>query len=299
MGTRDRRASKTVGRGAALLALTMALGMTLGCDEGGAPEAQRALLQEHVPRVKELLRQDRERHRAGVREAAQLLKRGFGVPDAETRERQMRVALGRIQQPAARGSVPQFIASPMAFLAAVDIDGTVIARDSDEDHMAGQQWKERYASVREALEEGNVTYELAEFPAIEEGQPSSFSMIFTAPVQHEGQRVGAVTAGIPLWREAQRLSRQLRIDHAEAIEAGLTLWVYMYRGDRVFYGPDAPPELNEVVPDAATRQAGLERSPGGFTRDLQLYTRWYGYAVVPTPAIGEDAGIIVFRAEAP
>jgi hypothetical protein len=120
-----------------------------------------------------------------------------------------------------------------------------------------------------------------------------------APARRHGVIVGAVVAGIPLWREAQRLSRQMRVDHAPEIEQGLTLWAYLYKGDRIFYGPDAPPELNDVLPDAATRTEGLARSAGGFTGQFQAFRRWYGFAVVPTPGIAEDIGLIVLRAEAP
>ncbi|MCB9622647.1 MAG: hypothetical protein H6723_04835 [Sandaracinus sp.] len=278
--------------------LTLSL-LALGCGPEGAPQSRRALLDEHVPALKRVIQQDRERHYAGIVVAANLVARGFLVEDAAEQERGMRVALRRIQEPAARGNVPHFVASPMSFLAAVGSDGIVIARDSDDDQMKGQDFAERYASVRAALEQGRVGYELAEFAAEEEGAPPSYSMIFVAPARHHGEVVGAVVAGIPLWREAERLSRQMRVDHAPEIEQGLTLWAYMYKGDRVFYGPEAPPELNEALPDAATRAAGLQRSAGGFTGEFQAFRRWYGYVVVPTPGVGEDVGLIVLRAEKP
>ncbi len=279
-----------------LLALTL---LATGCGPEGAPESQRQILREHVPSLKRHLQQDRERHYAGVVEAARLVAPGFLVEDRGSRERQMRTALRRIQEPAARGNVPHFVASPMSFLAAIGSDGIVIARDSEDDQMKGQDFAARYATVRAALERGRVGYELAEFAAEEEGAPPSYSMIFVAPARRAGEIVGAVVAGIPLWREAERLSRQMRVDFAPQIERGLTLWAYLYKGDRVFYGPEAPPELNEALPDAATRAAGLQRSVGGFTGEFQAFRRWYGYAVVPMPGVADDVGLIVLRAEAP
>lgn len=286
-------------RSSSLSLVVALLAGVVACGPDGAPESQRAILREHVPSLKRHLQQDRERHYAGIVEAARLVAPGFLVEDPGSRERQMRSALRRIQEPAARGTVPHFVASPMSFLAAVGSDGIVIARDSDEDQMKGQDFAARYASVRAALDNGAHGYELAEFAAEEEGAPPSYSMIFVAPSRRSGEIVGAVVAGIPLWREAERLSRQMRVDHAPEIEQGLTLWAYIYKGDRVFYGPEAPPELNEALPDAATRTAGLQRSPGGFTGQFQAFRRWYGFAVVPTPGIAEDVGLIVLRAEAP
>ncbi len=281
----------------ALVPMCAAMLLSAACGPEGAPATQRTILQEDIPRIKEMLEQDRHKHRAGIREAARMLRRGFLVEDSETRERQMRVALRRIQQPAARGSVSQFISSPMSFLAAIDTDGVVIARDSENDQMRGLPFGERYPTVAAALSEGTEGREIGEFPSLEEGEPPSYSILFTAPVVNRGERVGAVVAGIPLWREAQRLSNQMRIDHASEIQDGLIVWVYVYKADRVFYGPDTPPEVNDIVPDHAARTAGLAASPGGFTGDLQLHGRWYGYAVVPVPSLGEDIGVVMMRSD--
>ena len=270
---------------------------TVACGPEGAPNAQRQLLREHVPRLKEVIALDRSRHRDGVIEAAHRLRRGFLVEDHETRERQMRQVMTQLQEPP-RG-VGAFIASPMSFLAAIDRDGIVIARDSEDDQMKGEDFGERFEVVANALQNGQVGMGLGEFPALEEGEPSSFSILFVAPARHEGEIVGAVVAGIPFWREAQRLSRQLRVELATDIEQGLIVWAYIYKGDCIFYSPEAPPEVTEVLPDAAARRAGLERSPGGFTGDVRLHTKWYGFAVVPIPTLGEDVGLVVARADIP
>src|SRR5690606_3254035 len=80
-----------------LLAIT--LGLFAACGPDGAPESQRAILREHVPSMKRHLQQDRERHYAGIVEAARLVAPGFLVEDPAARERQMRTALRRIQEP--------------------------------------------------------------------------------------------------------------------------------------------------------------------------------------------------------
>lgn len=272
---------------------------TTGCGPDGAPNARRLLLEEHVPRIKELVRQDREKTRRGVSTAAARFARGFGVADPASRENQMRTALNRVQEPP-RG-IPEFIASPMSFLTAVGADGVVIARDgqAENDRMKGIDFGERYEVIRTALSSGQPGYELAEFGGGEGADESSFSMMFVAPSRANGEVVGVMAAGIPLWREAQRLSRQLRLDHAQDIQQGLVLWAYIYKGDRVFASPEAPNELTNALPDAATRRAGLERSTGGFTGDIRAFHKWYGYAVVPLTGIGDDVGLIVVRADIP
>lgn len=269
------------------------------CGPDGAPNAQRMLLSEHVPRIQEIVRGDREKTWEGVQVAAERFARGFEVADPSSREAQMRVALERVQEPP-RG-IPQFIASPMSFLAAVGPDGVVIARDggAENDRMKGQDYGGRYPVVRGALA-GQVGYELGEFGSdAEDPEQTSYSMLFAAPAHRNGQVVGAMVAGIPLWRESQRISRQLRLDHAPQIEQGLILWAFMYKGDRVFPSPDSPTEVSSEVPTAEERAAGLANSPGGFTGQKQLYGKWYGFAVVPLPTLGEDVGVIVFRADAP
>ncbi len=281
-------------RRTALCALFMLV--LASCGPQGAPNAQRTILREHIPRIKEILRRDRTRHRAGVVEAAHRLRRGFLVEDHERREREMRRVLQQLQEPP-RG-IGAFITSPMTFLAAVDADGVVIARDSDDDYMKGQNFAERYPSVRDALQ-GQVTQAIGEFEALEEGGASSYSILFAAPARHEERIVGAVVAGIPLWRESQRLSRQLRVELAPEVERGLIVWVYLYKGDRVFASLEAPPEVTEKLPDPATRAAGLARSPGGFTGEVRIHGKWYGYGVVPMPGVGEDIGVIVMRADPP
>jgi hypothetical protein len=281
------------------IVITVAL-VAAGCGEEGAPEARRTVREEHLPRVKEIVREDMDRHRQGIRDAAERLAPGFQVEDPAERERQMRTALRLVRTPP-RG-VPEFIASPMTFLAAVGSDGKVIARDwaserdvregeAPPDPMRGADFGRHYPVVRRTLREGVSGYGLGEFPP-EGGPESSISMLFVAPARRDGQVVGAVVAGIPLWRMAQRLSTQLRTEHASEIERAGVLWAYIYKDDRLF-SLGTPPELEEMLPNGATREAGLRRSPGGFTGQFQAFTRWYGYGVMPLRRIGDDVGVLI------
>jgi hypothetical protein len=270
-----------------------------GCEDDDAAHARKRLRQQHVPALRSIVEKDKAQHLEGVEIAAERLAGGFAIEDPEVRERQLRSALEQVQMASASPKVRirQLVVSPMGFLAAIDDRGRVIARDADPDPMKGEDFSERYDVVRKALEDAETGYGLGEFAGTG-GSESSWSMLFAAPVRREGEVVGAVLAGIPLWRMAQRLSRQLRLEHANEIGQGLVLWAYLYKGDRLFHF-GTPPELDEVVPDASTRQAGLRKNPDGFTGAVQVHGRTYGYAVAPMEAIGPDCGVIAFRADAP
>lgn len=275
---------------AAALSLT-----ALGCDAQDASNARRQIRETHMTEVRDIVAEDLSRHRQGVEKAAAKLAPGFVREDPAVREREVRAALRLLQEPP-RG-IPEFIASPMSFLAAVGADGVVIARDADPDAMKGMDFGEMFPVVRRALSEGRAGFALGEFATDEESE-SSWSMLFVAPSRREGRVVGAVVAGIPLWRMAQRLSNQLRVERAPQIEQGLVLWVYLYKGDRIFHF-GTPPELEDLVPNASARATGLAGSAGGFTGQGQKLGKVYGFGVMPLPRIGDDVGVIVLRGDPP
>jgi hypothetical protein len=275
----------------ALSALALA-----ACGETGAANARRKLREVHVPEVKRMLRDDVSRHLAGVARAAERIAPGFTavLPDESTRERQMRVALRKLHEPP-RG-VPQLIASPMTFLAALRPDGRVFVRDADPDPMQGLALGALFPSVTQALAERRPAFAFGEFPRTETGDPSP-SLVFAAPslARDDGRVVGGAALGIPLWRLEQRISRQLQLDHAS--EAGVVLWSYVYRGDELIATRGAHPDLDTIAPDGSTRRAGLTRSPGGFTLEREQYGRWYGFAVLPLPMFGADVGVVLVRSD--
>lgn len=287
-----------MGRAAIIGWMLLGALLAFGCEPDGAPGARRAILEEHVPRVKELLRQDREKHWEAIQEAAERLGPGFAVEPPDSRERQMRTALKRVQE-LPRG-IAGLVVSPISFLAALDADGTVIARDvdDDDDTMQGQDFAERFPPVAAALETGRPQMALVDFTTEDNAEEdvNRSSLMFVGPAHQGGEVVGAAVAGIPLWREAQRLSRQIRVDLAPEIESGLIVWVLMYQGDQLIVPPDAPTEITSELPDQATLFAKLDEQPNGYTGEFQAFQKWYGYAVVPTPTFGEDVGVVVLRA---
>lgn len=269
--------------------------MLAGCDNE-ARDAQRTILETHVPEIKRYLASDLERGVAGVQRAAERLERGFVVEDRERQTREMRLALRLLRQPP-RG-IDELMISPISFIAAVDSQGIVICRDNEPDHMTGFAAGEEFALVRRALTEGQSGYALDAFPSLVADHAPSHTVLYAAPVRHEERVVGAVLTGAPLWRTAQRLTRQLHSDYAADMQRNppLVLWVYLYRGEELFHR-GTPADLDEAVPDGEARRAGLAEHPDGFSGQIMQFGRWYGYGVAPLPELGPEVGVIVFRSD--
>jgi hypothetical protein len=281
------RTSKTL----LLVLFSISMALLLGACEEGAQHCQQQIIREHAPRVREIVREDIERGVSGVSSAATKLARGFLIEDHERRQNEMRTALHLLRQPP-RG-IPELMISPISFLAAVDEHGIVIARDATPDPMVGFDAGQAFGIVRRALEGGEAGYALEEFPNLLPDQPGSRTVLYAAPVRHQGRIVGVVLAGTPLWRTAQRVGRQIQAEEAEDIRNGGILWVYLFESERLHHH-GTPSDMDSVVPDATARAAGLERSPGGFTGELAQFGRWYGYGVFPLPRIAPDVGAVVF-----
>lgn len=265
----------------------------VACGDDGAPNARRVIREQHAAEAKKIVADDIARHLEGIAAAGERVGPGFQVEDTTLRGKQMRTALRLLTKPP-RG-IPQLIASARTFTAAVEPGGVVIATDAkeDRDRMTGVNLGERFEVVRQALA-GRTGYAVDEFPPLEEGGEGSVSLLFAAPAKKGDEVVGAVLTGIPLWRLSQRLSKQLQLDHVS--EKGAIVWVYVYRGDKLHYF-GTPPDLDNMVPDAATRRAGLAGSAGGFTGELLLYSRWYGFGVLPIRALGPELGVVIFRSD--
>ena len=268
--------------------LFLGLAALAGCENSAAVERTRTQLRDvDYPRVQALVEQDLANHQSGVVKAADKLAPGFSVSDPGKREAQVRAALRILQEP--KRGIDEFVASPMSFLAAVGLDGVVIARDRDPDRMKGQDFKSRFDPVARALE-GTASTGLGEFYAEDPDAPSSWSILFAAPSVRDGKVLGAVLAGIPLSRLAQRLSRQFRVEQ----KAGAPVWVYLYKGNRLFHW-DTPPEVDALVRDPAARATALSASPTGYTEKARLQGELQVYGVSPLALLGPDLGTIIFR----
>ena len=292
MGMSIRRAHSKLTCLPLLLALGLAQ-LALACGPDGAPHARQVVRDTHAGEVKSIVLDDIKRHLRGVQKAGDKIGRGFAVEDAKVRREQMRMALRLLSRPP-RG-VPELIGSARTFLAAVDPAGVVLATDAkqEDDRMSGVQLATKFAVLRDALA-GKTGYAIDQFPALEKGTEGSVSLLFAAPSKRDGQVVGAVLAGIPLWRLAQRLGKQLQLDHAS--EKGAILWVYVLHGDKLHHF-GTPPDLDSILPTTQALRTSLKQSPGGFTGELFQFGRWYGYGVLPIRVLGSDASVMIVRSD--
>jgi hypothetical protein len=269
--------------------------LCIACGPDGAPNARKVIRETHAREVKKLVTEDVQRHLVGVEKAAERIVRGFAVSDPTEREAQMRTALRLLTKPP-RG-IPELIASARSFTAAIEPSGVVLATDApkDRDRMTGVNLGDEFQLVKNALA-GQTGYAIDQFPAIEKDSEGSVSLLFAAPSRKDGQVIGAVLTGIPLWKLSQRLGKQLQLDHAPELMKGAVIWVYVYREPQLHYFA-TPPDLDTLVPDAAARKAGLSRSAGGFTAEVAQYGRWYAYGVLPLRLLGPDTGVVIFRSD--
>lgn len=250
-----------------------------------------------MPAIARMTREDMSRVMAGVREAAERLRAGLADEPGPLRERGIRSALKRLQEPP-RG-VDALMTAPISFLAAVAPDGVVIARDAEPDRMRGFDLGGAAPVVKSALVPGVYGAALTELPgsggdaAAAGDAPPSVTVLFAAPAFARGAVVGAIVAGLPLPRISRRMSRQLQLESARNV--GQIDWVLLVRGARSFPYPSFPPELVGMVPSESDRAKHLAESPGGYTGHFRQFGRAYGYGVMPLPRIGEGVVAVVFR----
>jgi hypothetical protein len=270
--------------------LALALVLSCACGPSGAPKARAAHAHAGSPRVEKFVLEVIQRHSEGLAHAADRVSAGFVRAEPAQLETDMRQVLKVIRS--TKRGVPELVISPMSFIAVVGKDGKCIARDSDPDPMKGMDLAKLYPVVQDALN-GKAGYAMAEFEGEDPKNPS-VTILMAAPSHYKGQVVGAMVLGIPLWRLQQLLSKQLQMELGG--KAGVVLWVYVYRGAELHHH-GSPPDLDKLVPDEASRNAGYAKSPGGFTSELQQYGYWYGYGVRPLRILGPDIGVVIFRME--
>jgi hypothetical protein len=292
------------------VAVAACVALLAACSREHASGARAKIRKEHAPYVAKLVVEDLQRHTVGLRKAAERIGAGFVKVTGEQQATEMRQVFTLLRSP--KKGVPELIISPMSFIAAVDMNGVVIARNGDDDRMKGMDLGADFPVVKAALQ-GHEGYQIGEFQSLEKGGEPSASIVMAAPAHYGGQVVGALVLGIPLWRLQQRLSKQLQMEEAgkpsgdegggagEGAQAAkdkgapsVVIWVYLYRGDKLHHH-GTPRDLDKLVPDAKARAAGYATSPGGFTGEAVQFGYWYGYGVRPLRVLGDDVGMVVFR----
>lgn len=267
--------------------------LLLACGVDDAPVARAKVRREHAPRAAAIVLEDLVNHTRGLRYAANRIAAGFVKVQGDQQDHDMRQVLRLVQNP--KKGVPELVISAMSFIAVVDKNGVVIARDldRDKDQMKGMNLAESFPSVKAALA-GTEGYEIGAFKT--KGGEPAVTIVMAAPARYQGEIVGAMVLGIPLWRLQQRITKQLQGEEAGKKDASAVLWAYVYHGDKL-HMHGTPPDLDQLVPDGKARKAGLAKNPGGYTGAVAQYGYWYGYGVRPLRVLGPDVGLVVFRME--
>ncbi|MEM1417338.1 MAG: hypothetical protein AAGH15_20740 [Myxococcota bacterium] len=284
-------------------ALAILLLACFACDEGGAPAEMRTLRSADVPAYLRMVGEDREKLFRGVQEAARRVVPAFRDPDVDASERASRVTTMLERIDAERRGVAELVFSPVLYLGATDGDGELLAQKgarSGDLVGVGADYA-GWDVVKEALagRAGHAVVDLADVLPADEGPIDTW--LFAAPIfVGDAEVAGAFVAGIPLWREAQRLTAQIRLESAERVASGEVLWAYLVRGPQAYASrePPASTDITDAIPDAAARAAGLATKPDGYVTQMPLFRRWYGLAVIPLPTLAEDVHLVAFRANA-
>ena len=190
--------------------------------------------------------------------------------------------------------IQALVFSPVDLMVVVDAEGRVLARDreSEERSFRGRDLFEESAELRAAFAEGEPTQALGPLGRGDQAVPYLY---FIAPIMREGERVAAVVLGYGLWKEGRRITLQMRRETEQGDDRVLIVWAFAYLGDEFYKLPNSPLEVEQAVPDAATRRAQLEKSPEGYVVPGRIFKRDVAVAVLPFPDIGEDFGIIYMR----
>ncbi len=268
------------------------LTLAAGCDD--PPSKAPALVRNvHAEEAVDTIHDDIDFLMTGTCAAAKKMGQGL---DVNAPEKELRAALRILRAPPPRG-LSELAGAAISFLAVLDANGVVLARDmkdEERDLMQGQNYAARYDVVGDALKEVTNKHALVEFPALEDEADSSWSYVFVCPIVRDGELIGAAMSGIPLQRWANRLRRKGLLDHVD--EPGLQYAVFFYRGEREFH-PKEGAAVIVGLPEAAKRKAGLAKSPGGFTGEFTLASEHYAYGVLPIPSLGRDTGVMIVRNE--
>jgi len=190
---------------------------------------------------------------------------------------------------------------PTAFIAAVSVAGTAIARDiaRDDDFMRALPMATMFTSVRHALD-GHSAISVGELAATAD-QPARVLMVAASPIRAEGGAVvGTLCAGIRYGDLSRALEQAIRA----RVGTRPVLWVSLVRNGRVLPSGrdrDVPPRwlvpqplIAQIPRDAAAR---LTRGNGLFTWNfIEGETRPWGAGMGTLDAL-EGTNVLIFRSE--
>jgi hypothetical protein len=276
------------------LALTMLATLSLAaCTPDKAERAETAMREgQDVAKIKTLVKENAEAHVEAVTKVAAKVAPLFEGEEPPTEEKLRATLAGVVKPPEV---IQTLVFSPVDLTVVVDTDGVILARDRDAEggrEFKGRNLFEESPELRAAFEKKKPTHVLGKLGRGENAVPYLY---FIAPVERDGEAVAAAVVGYGLWKEGRRITLQMRRETEQGKERVLVIWAFAYLGDEFYKLPNSPLEVEQVVPDAATRRAELAKSPEGYITTARILQRELGVAVIPFPEIGEDFGIIYLR----
>ena len=274
--------------------------LALSCGEDEPSVHEKKLRNVHAPQVHSMVRKDLKEHAQGINDAASRLVPLFTPPDDfnnkeggdyTPKEEALRKEMRRIKH--IKFGVPALSSSPATLFAIVDRKGVILARHAKNDTLRGSNYGKRFKVIPKSLKEKKSKKELVLFKA-QKGGKDSYSMLWVAPIVVQGKSRAALILAMPLWRFAQKISTQLRMNYAS--EPNLILWAYTYKGKKLFE-KGIPPEVKDITPSSKVWHKALKMNPSGATGTLRGFGLEYAWGAFPIKELAEDAGVLLLRAK--
>jgi hypothetical protein len=262
------------------------------CAPDKAERAEENLKEgQDVQRIKTLVKENLDAHVEAVTKVAAKLAPLFAGDEAPADEKLGATLAGVVKPPEV---IQTLVFSPVDLMVAIDSDGVILARDREVEgrEFKGRNLFEESPELRAAFEKGKPAHALGK---IGRGEKAIPYLYFVAPIERDGKAVAAAVIGYALWKEGRRVTNQMRRETEQGKERVLVIWAFAYLGDEYYKLPNSPLEVEQVVPDAATRKVELSKSPDGYVTTARILQRELAVAVIPFPEVGSDFGIIYMR----
>jgi hypothetical protein len=261
-------------------------------------EAERARLAERALRESAKVEREMEEFvtltKSGLARHAPDLAASLEEPPGDARRRVAHPLIKKLRRAeAARGENDfELLTAGLLFVAVLDGEGKFVVRDEGPDKMYREDLRGRFAAVREALQ-GRAACSSGLVP----GNDYAVALV-AVPIQRRGRTLGAFI-GVASYPSLARRGERLRAHRAQGVDGGIanapTVRVALFWKDKLHAG-SIQPELDPSVPRMKVRRARLAKAPF-FAESIDVQTRPFGMAVRRLPALGDDAGAIVWRAE--
>lgn len=229
-----------------------------------------------------------ERHAAALAPALQ-------EPEGDPRRRMAFPLLRRLRDPnAARGQNDfDLLTGGLLFVALLDGQGKFVVRDEGPEKMYREDLRPRFSAVRDALA-GRAACSSGLLP----GNDYAVAVIAVPIRTADGRTLGAFI-GAASYPSLARRAERLRAHRAQGRDGGIgaapTVRVALFWNAQVQAG-SIQPELDPSRPKVAERRRKLGKGRF-YTRFVDVQSRGFGLAVRTVPALGDDAGVVVWRAE--